>query len=617
MSTPLMTVTEWEREGLEVETRRGDNHDSIMNSIKMTWIANLFKSRNNDHQQYMPEKSLVPKNLVDWKPLGRLPRARLEHTEVRKIIRINRYLTWQENRILQAAQNKQFNKVVLIWCMILKNSISYQLVLFNKIRPDWYRGLSRRDALRLLQRVSNKCRRWDLKLMLKRFYVPKKNGKWRPIGAPSYDSRAISRAFNDMIYLVFIDKFKTFQHGFRIKRGTHTALFEVWYRHQVLGETQLMEFDFIGYFNTVRPTWVFRYLLGRSKHLAELMIKIIYNIHYEFEDIKDERELRIRGTVIEEYKQTKNHNQLRTWLSLLFNLIVEFRGNISLNKERLMATVIGIMGLIFKTKGKNIIVKKERKLIVREGLPQGLSVSPLLSTLVLELLKAPKGLVMYADDGIHMTKDGDHSEFMKWVAKIGYFGIKLAPEKSGIIKGIFKFLGVYWDFDRKEVKFGESTKSWAGKDVMSEQVQREMAEWFQKVAQWYGKQSKGWYWDIHREAFAKKHYSKLPFFDMIRTVMYSWWTGRPLNGHRYFIGSGIYEVTKLSTMCCEEIIGELKTLKLRKLKPLNLVESGKFENWSMKKNDYFEEMYENSLREFTRQILPDWPNVHETVDAVD
>jgi len=63
--------------------------------------------------------------------------------------------------------------------------------------------------------------------MLKRFYVPKPNGKMRPIGAPSYDSRAISRAFNDMIYYVFIDKFLPMQHGFRVKRGTHTALFEV------------------------------------------------------------------------------------------------------------------------------------------------------------------------------------------------------------------------------------------------------------------------------------------------------------------------------------------------------------------------------------------------------
>jgi hypothetical protein len=40
--------------------------------------------------------------------------------------------------------------------------------------------------------------------------------------------------------------------------------------------------------------------------------------------------------------------------------------------------------------------------IVRRGLPQGLSLSPLLSTLVLEIFKAPKGLFMYADDGLYI-----------------------------------------------------------------------------------------------------------------------------------------------------------------------------------------------------------------------
>jgi len=38
--------------------------------------------------------------------------------------------------------------------------------------------------------------------------------------------------------------------------------------------------------------------------------------------------------------------------------------------------------------------------IIRRGLPQGLSLSPLLSTMVLELFKPPKGLFLYADDGL-------------------------------------------------------------------------------------------------------------------------------------------------------------------------------------------------------------------------
>jgi hypothetical protein len=41
-----------------------------------------------------------------------------------------------------------------------------------------------------------------------------------------------------------------------------------------------------------------------------------------------------------------------------------------------------------------------KDIIVREGLPQGLSISPLLATLALESTKTPRNLLMYADDGL-------------------------------------------------------------------------------------------------------------------------------------------------------------------------------------------------------------------------
>jgi len=73
----------------------------------------------------------------------------------------------------------------------------------------------------------NKIRKWDLVLELKRFYILKKNGKFRPIGSPTLASRMISKAFNDLIYFTFEDKLATYQHAYRKERGTHTALLEI------------------------------------------------------------------------------------------------------------------------------------------------------------------------------------------------------------------------------------------------------------------------------------------------------------------------------------------------------------------------------------------------------
>lgn len=46
-----------------------------------------------------------------------------------------------------------------------------------------------------------------------------------------------------------------------------------------------------------------------------------------------------------------------------------------------------------------------RAALVRKGLPQGLSVSPLLATLALEKVNIPDSVVMYADDGVYIGDD--------------------------------------------------------------------------------------------------------------------------------------------------------------------------------------------------------------------
>jgi len=48
-----------------------------------------------------------------------------------------------------------------------------------------------------------------------------------------------------------------------------------------------------------------------------------------------------------------------------------------------------------------VLNENERKIIIyRKGLPQGLSMSPILATLSLDLTSPPEGLTMYADDGL-------------------------------------------------------------------------------------------------------------------------------------------------------------------------------------------------------------------------
>jgi len=82
--------------------------------------------------------------------------------------------------------------------------------------------------------LRRKCNKWDLSLTLQRFYLDKgmekegiPNGKFRPIGSPTLISRVISRALNDMTYYINRDKLKEWQHGYKMKRGTFSALYQV------------------------------------------------------------------------------------------------------------------------------------------------------------------------------------------------------------------------------------------------------------------------------------------------------------------------------------------------------------------------------------------------------
>jgi group II intron reverse transcriptase/maturase len=92
--------------------------------------------------------------------------------------------------------------------------------------PETVDGMSLKKVGAIIERLRHERHRWT---PARRTYIPKANGKRRPLGIPTWSDKLLQEVVRSILEAYYEPQFSDRSHGFRPGRGCHTALNEVYF----------------------------------------------------------------------------------------------------------------------------------------------------------------------------------------------------------------------------------------------------------------------------------------------------------------------------------------------------------------------------------------------------
>jgi len=167
-----------------------------------------------------------------------------------------RMLSADTNRKLEAIEQASRNGVKVkdlsrlmnrpdIWFQAYANIYANEGAVTKGVDDTTMDGFSEDRVLNLIKLVKERLYKPK---PVRRTYIPKVDGKLRPLGIPSGDDKLVEEVVRTILERIYEPVFSNHSHGFRPKRSCHTALSQIQYWNGAKG---LIDFDVQGFFNNV------------------------------------------------------------------------------------------------------------------------------------------------------------------------------------------------------------------------------------------------------------------------------------------------------------------------------------------------------------------------------